>query len=440
MSMVQLDQNLEIPCSAIQEARLTSVFLVKPLGDDAPMALIDFSQASGETFAVTSGYYAEIAQSENPDVRKSLSDWDSAKINNNIGEFLVTFFPQLAKNRKFSDLDDEDIDEICDEFWDEYLSDATLAKHMVTILGGCTGRMVHHTSEYPSGNIFLDGMISIPSRVLRTSEFIDLKSQQLIKITKEIENYDNHSWFYGLIDEPFEFDNFEIFKPYVLGLKNTKCELRVNALHGSFLVSCVLKSQDELDGELKIIRLEEELYSGCNYNNFRTALNDIMNPVESGLRLESAQKYLDEFEAFNPPQAEVDQIWERLRAKDTNGLLNDAKSLAERFPYSHKPLLAIGAIFDQLGEFEKARSAFVEAIALSPNLSARMNLGFLLRKTGGFEEALPLFLSTVALDPFNKAAIENLLTVKQELGHATKGNLPFFMEFRKNRNIDLPSD
>lgn len=440
MSTTQIHQTLEIPCSAIQESKCNSIFLIRPLGDDSPYFLEDFGNASGSTFKIVSGRYAEINKPDDKDIRKALSDWNFNRINENFAEFLVTFFPDLASHRQISDLGDDEIDDLYDEFSEKILSKQTLTSHIISVLGGYSGILVQHTSEYSTQNLFLNGMVSIPSSGLETSEFIDLKSKRLVKIFRKIENYDSKSHFYGTVDQPLEFDEFQIFEPYNLTISNTNCELRIDGLHGSFLISCVLKSRNELNGSIEMIKLEEEIYAGRDYKTFRVMMDEIIKPSASQHHSRSTQEYLNEFDKFNPPQNDIDLIWDQLRSGNFEEALGDANKLAEIYPHSHKPLLAIGMAFTQMNNFEKAQEYFSNAIALSPNSSARINLGSLLLQNEKYQDALPVFLTAAALDPFNPTIIKNLMFVRHKLGMPTDSKLPFSAEFRKTRSIEFSND
>lgn len=440
MSTTQIHQTLEIPCSAIQESKFNSIFLIRPLGDDSPYFLQDFGNVSGSTFKIVNGRYAEINQPDDKDIRKALADWDFDRLNENFAEFLVTFFPDLASHRQFSNLDDGELDDLCNEFNEKTLSKHTLTSHIISVLGGYSGTLVQYTSEYSTQNLFLNGMISIPSAELETSEHIDLKSKRLAKIIRKIENYDSMSHFYGAIDQPLEFDEFQIFEPYNLKISNTKCELRIDSLHGSFLISCILDTKNTLNGNIEIIKLEEEIFSGKSYNTFRLMLDKVIKPDVSQHHSRSVQEFLDGFEKFNPPHEDIDLIWGQLQDGDIEGALEGACKLNESFPYSHKPLLAKGMAYTQMNNFEKAQEYFSNAIALSPNSSARINLGSLLLQNEKYQDALPVFLTAAALDPYNPTIIKNLMFVRHKLGMPTDSKLPFSAEFRKTRSIEFSND
>jgi predicted O-linked N-acetylglucosamine transferase (SPINDLY family) len=109
-----------------------------------------------------------------------------------------------------------------------------------------------------------------------------------------------------------------------------------------------------------------------------------------------------------PPQSAIDGLLALYQAGHLAEVVRDGEALAARQPYSLMLHNIVGAACIGLGAFEKAETAFRNAIALAGgHAELHNNLGAALEAQGKFDEAIAAFDHAVALDPDHASAHYN---------------------------------
>ena len=113
--------------------------------------------------------------------------------------------------------------------------------------------------------------------------------------------------------------------------------------------------------------------------------------------------------------------------KHQNNNLHDAQNYYQKIlaldPNYVKAHNNLGIIFQDLGDFQKAKSCCEKAIEIDPNyIDAYNNLGFIFKDLGDFQKAKSCYEKAIEIDPLNKKCILSYGNLLLFLGDILKGH------------------